>query len=228
MIEKKAAFTIGRMWADNNSSKFTDSLVQLSIYEQSKLPPDKYIHYVKGGVSWHELGRNQMVEDTLGEFLFTLDTDHTFAPDILERLMRLKKKYKAEVISAAYQYKFPPHNPVANMWQDIEVKHHETGELIKQSKVMPILDWDRSVECMDVGSCGAGAMLIDTNVFKRIEEELGEKPFQLIPGLSEDYSFAFRCKKLGIRIWWCPNVEAHHMIPTVLSLRDYDGKRDII
>lgn len=226
MFRKEAVGTIGRMWADTVHTKFVDSLAQLLIYEQSKLPPDKYIHYVTGHVSWHELGRNYMAENTKGDWLFTLDTDHIFAPDILERLMRLKKKYKAQVISAAYQYKFAPHNPVANMWQDIQVKHHETGESIIQSKVMPIIDWDRNVECMDVGSCGAGAMLIDTAVFKRIEDELHEKPFQLIPGLSEDYSFCYRCKKLGIPVWWAPHVEAHHMVPNVLSLRDYDGKRD--
>lgn len=219
MQKIEAVGTLGRMWADSVSSKFVDSLAKLLIYEQSKLPKGKYIHYETGTVSWHELGRNQIAEKVLGDWLFMLDTDHVFAPDILERLFRLKKKYKAQVISAAYQYKFPPHSPVVNMWQKFP-----DGAL----KVLPIVDWNRNVDTIPVGSVGAGALLMDTAVIRRIMKELNEKPFQIIPGLSEDYSFCFRCYKLGIPVLWAPKVEAHHLIPTVLSLQDYDGKRGTI
>lgn len=218
MFKMEAVGSIGRMWADSVSSKFTDSLAKLLIYEQSKLPRGKYIHYETATVSWHELGRNQIVEKVQGDWLFMLDTDHVFAPDLLERLVRLKKKHKAQVISAAYQYKFPPHSPVANMWE----------EGPNGLKVVPIVDWQRSMDVIPVGSVGAGALLIDKKVLTRIMLELNEKPFQITPGLSEDYSFCLRCKKLDIPVIWCPKVEAHHAITTVLSLNDYDGKNVIM
>lgn len=206
-----AAGTISRMWADNVGSKFLDSLAQLLIYEQSKLPKGKYIHYETPTVSWHELARNQIVEKVQGDWLLMLDTDHVFAPDLLERLMRIKKKYKAQVISGTYQYKFPPHAPVANMWEETD----------KGLKVRPITAWDRNADAISVGPMPGGCLLVDKSVLRRMMAELNEKPFQIIPGLSEDYSFCFRCKKLGIPVYWAPRVESHHIIPNVLSVQDY-------
>lgn len=212
----EAVGTVGRMWCDTANSKFMDSLVEMLIYEQSKLPPGKYIHYDKALVSWHELGRNQLVEKALGQWLLMLDTDHTFAPDLLERLLKVKKKYNAQVISGIYQYKFPPHAPVMNMWRELPAAQ---GTVTAQT--LPIIEYDRHAEAFMVGSCGAGCLLIDKAVFRRIENELHENPFAIYPGLSEDYSFAFRCKKLGIPIYVAPQIECHHLVTTVLSTLDY-------
>jgi GT2 family glycosyltransferase len=201
------------MWADSVSSRFFDSYANLITYENSKLKRGEYIHYARATASWHELGRNQIVKDMQGDWLLMLDTDHVFAPDLLERLARLKKKHKAQVISAIYQYKAPPHGPVANIWT-------------AQEKLLPILEWDRSAEILQVGAVGAGCLLIDREVFLRIGRELGQNPFDILPGLSEDYSFCLRCKKLGIPILLATQVQCHHMIPSVLDVRDYRTQPD--
>ena len=211
----KVVGTIARMWADNVSSKFLDSLVKLAIYEQFKLKSGKYIHYTKASVSWHELGRNEIVDNAMGDWLFMLDTDHVFAPDLLERLFRLKRKVKAQIINGSYQYKAPPHNPVANVWRNAG-----DGKL----SVIPITNWDRNAQIIQIGSCGSGCLLVDRPVLTRMMKELNANPFTIIPGLSEDYSFCYRAKQLGIPVWWAPHVECHHVIPTVLSLRDYRGE----
>jgi Glycosyl transferase family 2 len=211
MRRTKAAGTIGRAWADTVSTKFSDSLANLLLYEQSKLPSGQYIHFEKGTVSWHELMRNQLVQKMQGDWLFMLDTDHCFAPDMLERLQRVSKKYKAPVVSAIYQYKFPPHGPVMNIWED-------TGDGIK---VRPIVKWNPEQEVLRVGCCGAGALYIQRWVFEDMVKKLGEQPFALIPGLSEDYSFCYRCKKLDIPILVATKVEAHHMLPNILHVADY-------
>jgi hypothetical protein len=208
----KCVGTVGRMWADNVSTKFMDSLTQLAIYEQSKLKKGEYINYTKATVSWHELGRNQLVQSMVGKWLLMLDTDHVFAPDLLERLQRIAKKYNAPVVSAIYQYKFPPHTPVINMWED-----KEGGSV----GVKPILDWDRSIDVLRVGCCGAGAMLIQRPALEHIIRTFNEDPFKIVPGLSEDYSFCYRCKKLDIPVLVATQVEAHHLIPNVLSINDY-------
>lgn len=215
MHTTKAVGTIGRAWADTISTKFSDSLSQMLVYEQSKLPRGQYIHYTKGTVSWHELMRNQMVNTMQGDWLLMLDTDHIFAPDMLERLRRIAKKYKSPVVSAIYQYKFPPHAPVINMWE-------EGGNGLG---VRPILNWDRDkTDVLRVGCCGAGALYVEKWVYEAIAKEFHVAPFTIIPGLSEDYSFCYRCKKLDIPVLVATKVEAHHMVPNVLSIRDYDGK----
>jgi hypothetical protein len=216
LYKSKAIGTVGRMYTDAAPSKFMDSLVEMLLYEQSKLSNGEYIHYEKALVSWHELGRNQLVEKALGDWLLMLDTDHTFAPDLLERLLRVKEKYNAQVVSGIYQYKFPPHAPVMNMWRELP---NASGTVT--ALTLPIVEYDRHAEAMMVGSVGAGCLLIDKKVFRRIENELHENPFAIYPGLSEDYSFCFRCKKLGIPIYVAPQIECHHLVTTVLSTLDY-------
>jgi GT2 family glycosyltransferase len=137
-----------------------------------------------------------------------LDTDHSFSPDLLMRLLAAKEKYNSRVISAIYQYKHPPHSPVANFWTE-------------NNKLMPLINWDREAEVIQVGSCGAGCMLIDRSVFDEIKLKLGEDPFQIRQGLSEDYSFCLRCKELNIDIDLALKIECHHVIRTPLSIQDY-------
>jgi hypothetical protein len=221
MRELKPALTVARAWADVTYSSFTDSLAEMLLYTQHYLTNvedlcsgNTLIHYDKGDASYHELMRNGVAERMQGEMLFFLDTDHQFAPDVLIRLLRLRKKYKAKVISGIYQYKWPGnHAPVANFW----------GE---NNRVQPLVDWDRDAEIMEIGAVGAGCLLIDREVLKRIEHTYKTGPFTLVPGLSEDYSFCLRCKELGIPIHLALQVECHHLIRTPLHISDYRPVRD--
>ena len=186
-----------------------DSIADMRVFSQMALcKKDELIHYTSASASYHELGRNQLVDESLGEWLLQVDTDHVFGPDLLVRLLDVARRNDAPVVSAIYQFKHPPHSPVAGLW---------TGD----KTVTPILDWNRSQEAMEVGVVGAGALLVKRNVFQRIKKELNESPFQITEGLSEDYSFCRRCRILGIPITLALNVEAHHVTRNVLSVVDY-------
>jgi hypothetical protein len=201
--------TVGRMWADSTYSSFTDSLVEmLQFSERNLCSESEMILYNKATISWHSGARNQLVEEMEGDWLLQVDTDHVFAPDMLVRLLELKEKYDYPVISAIYQYKHPPHGPVAGIWQG-------------DKSLSPILDWDRSAEVIPVGAVGAGALLVDRKVFAKIKRATGEPPFEVTEGLSEDYSFCRRCRILGIPIGLAVNVQCHHTIRTVLDMEDY-------
>lgn len=204
----KAKLTVARMWQDTVKTKWSDSYADLLLYSQLHLcGPGEYIHLLKGAYSWFEV-RNDFVEDMQGEWLLQLDTDHCFAPDTLERLLRLATRHNARVISGIYQYKHPPHNPVVGLWTP-------------EGRVAPLLDWPRNLDVLEVGVTGAGCLLVHRSVFNRIRRELKEQPFSIRPGLSEDYSFCQRCRDLAIPVHLALNVECHHVIDTVLSIRDY-------
>ena len=170
--------------------------------------PGEYIHKSKATVSYHESARNQLVEDSKGDWVLMLDTDHMFAPDLLDRLLFLKKKYNCRVINGIYQYKFAPHAPVMNLWGP-------------NNEVVPITDWSRDEEILEIGSCGGGCLLADRSVFREIQLSFKTNPFSIIQGLSEDYSFFLRCKQLGIKVHMAPKVQCHHVINTALSVDDY-------
>lgn len=204
----KAKLTVARMWQDTVKTKFLDSYANLLLYSQIHLcKPGEYIHPLKGEYSWFE-SRNDFVEDVLGDWLLQLDTDHCFAPDTLERLLRLASRHDAKVISAIYQYKKPPHNPVAGVWTP-------------EGRVAPLLDWPRNLDVLEVGVVGAGCLLVHRSVFNRIRKELREQPFTIRKGLSEDYSFCQRCREIGVPVYLAPKVQCHHVIDNVLSIRNY-------
>lgn len=201
--------TVGRMWSDMMYAQCADSITEMMQLSQMTLcRPNEMILFNKANVSYHEMGRNQLVEEMEGDWLLQVDTDHVWAPDMLIRLLNLQKRFDAPVISAIYQYKHPPHGPVAAFW---------TGD----KTLTPLAEWDRTADIIPVGAVGGGALLVKKEVFKRIKSELNEMPFQITEGLSEDYSFCRRCRKLGIPIHLAPQVETHHLIRHALSVDDY-------
>jgi hypothetical protein len=207
--------SVGRMWSDVIYSQAADSITEMLQFSQMTLCRfDEMILFNKAAVSYHELGRNQLVEEMEGDWLLQVDTDHVFSPDLLVRLLAVQKKYDAPVVSAIYQYKHAPHGPVAALW---------TGD----KTLTPITEWNREAETLEVGAVGAGALLVRKDVFKRIKSELGEAPFQITEGLSEDYSFCRRCRKLGIPVTLATQVEAHHLIRHALSIHDYAGEKSL-
>lgn len=201
---------VGTMWQDTNYKTFTDDLARMLLFSQTHLGP---LHYTSAPVSYHEMARKHLVDTFLGDWILMLDTDHSFSPDILLRMLDLKTKYKTRVLSAIYQYKHPPHSPVAGLWRP-------------DGKPTPLIDWDRRGDIVDVGTVGAGCLLIDRSVFDEIKKKLKEDPFQLRAGLSEDYSFCDRCRELEIPVSLALQIECHHVVRSVLSIQDYHPKSE--
>lgn len=207
----KAVGSVARMWADVTYSNFTDSLAEMLLFSQKTLcGPDEYIHYLKGTYSWHAGCRNELVENAEGEWLFQTDTDHVFAPDVLTRLLRIMNREKVNIVSGIYQYKAQGsgHGPVAGLWTP-------------DGRLQPLGDWDRSADAIDVGAVGGGCLLVRTELFKRMRAAFKCEPFDQIGGISEDFSFCRRAVQMGERVVLCPQIESHHVIRSILSVRDH-------
>lgn len=211
LIIEKCLGTVGRMWGDVFYKGFTDSLVELMLYSQRQLcQKDEYIHYAQGCASYHFLGRNQLAANFKGDWILMVDGDHSFAPDLLVRLLDLKNRTNSLVVSGIYQIKAPPHRPVVNFWGP------------DGNSLIPLMDWDRSLFEFEVGTVGGGALLIDKKVFQILAAKFpNEEPFDQIGKFSEDYSFCRRCRDAGIPIILGSQLETHHLITTALSVEDY-------
>lgn len=216
MKYERCVGTVARMWSDNPPSQFVDSLAQLLLYTQrSVCAPGEFINYTWALSSYHENSRNVFADDVVGDWIFMTDTDHIFAPDLLVRLLRLQEKYNTRVLSGIYTFKYPPHYPVANVWG---------ADLSDQTKkpFEPLHTWDQTKEVIEIGPTGGGCLLVKKDVFQEIRDKLQQNPFGIIPGLSEDYSFFWRCKELKIPTYLAPHVQSHHLMPRMaLDVHDY-------
>ena len=177
----------------------------------------EYVHYDRSRYSLHWSARNELVERMRGDWLLMLDTDVIFDPDVAARMVRTMEQNDLDVVAGIYPYKKNPSCPVLFLYNP-ETDRHDA-----------IVDWDRSLELFEFSGGGAGCLMIRRRVFDRIEAELHEKPFDIIPPLGEDNSFFARCRKLGIHCWCAPRITCGHIdyVARQLDTRNLDRMRFI-
>lgn len=186
---------------------FVFSWTQLIEFNRESLcQADEYIHYTRARISLHSAARTEIVAQIRGDWVFMLDCDMTFDPDILARLLRLMHLYNLEIVSGIYPYKSAPCFPVASTWNETTQRHEG------------IADWPQDADVFEVSSIGAGCLLIRKRVLERIVIELQQDPFEMIPPHGEDHSFFMRCRKLGIKGYCAPKVQAGHLSQTPLYI----------
>lgn len=171
--------------------------------------PHQYVHYDRATVSFHSFARNSLTERFLGDWLLMLDTDHEPEPDLAVRLVTLMGRADVDVVAGTYCHRTPPNSPVMYQWNATA-----TG-------LEPIGDWDKAASLVQVGSAGAGALLVRRRVYDRIRDELRCGPFDITPPFGEDHSFFKRLKDLSIPAYAAVTIEARHLDVKAFGLDTY-------
>lgn len=124
--------------------------------------------------------------------LLFIDDDMVFPPDTLERLLNHQK----EIVGVVYHSrKFPPEPTVVL----------ENGSVLKSENIPK-----EPMKCQHVGT---GIMLIDLNVFKKIDRpwfttETHETGWTLV---GEDAFFCTQARNKGIEVWCDPTLDIKHI-----------------
>lgn len=188
----------------------TWSLAQLLQYTNEYVcNVGEVVHLVRTDLSYHAAARNELVLQTIGDWLLMLDCDHAFAPDLLARMLWHMNAYELDVLTAMYHSRIPPYYPVLYHWNE------------KNTGCVQLLDWDKSAHVFQVGSAGGGSLLVRRSVFERIYEELKEEPFSIIPPFSEDHSFFRRLQTLGIKAYCAPAIQSAHLATRPITSMEY-------
>ena len=168
------------------------------------------IHLLRGNTSGQYLTRNFAAAMMQGEWLLMLDSDHSFDPDVVYRMLRIMNRDDLDVLSALYQYKEEPHEFVAYV-REGQKYSHVSG-----------FDFTIPNQAIQINSAGAGTLLIRRRAFEKIAAELGERPFDPIGEYGEDFSFFRRLEKVGMRGWLAPNIHTRHLTTKAIDLGDFD------
>lgn len=141
------------------------------------------------------------------DYVFWLDSDMVFSPDILQKMFEIKDK--GDIISGLYYRRVPPFSPV--LFKTLEID--EKG----------ICTWDDFEEVPDgvfeVAGCGFGCVLMPTDLFIDIQSRFG-RMFDPIGGVGEDLSFCWRARQLGFKIICDSSLQLGHVGHHVVT-RDY-------
>lgn len=215
MILKKTVIgTVAYMGGlPSNLEAFTWSWGQLIQYNSEYIINPlqaEIIHQVRSTVSLHDFARNSIVEQMQGQWLWMTDTDHKFDPDIVSTMLYFLNKFNLDVVTALYRHRAEPGCPVIYNWDE------------KGVYAVPIGNWDKDVDVVQIDSAGCGCLLVRASVFKRIRTELGEQPFTRFDNYGEDHAFFKRCQKLNIPVYALTKVESPHIKIDTLLMEDYD------
>ena len=213
IYEKKVLGSVAYVGAGTLREEFTwcwGGLIQYT--NEFCLKPGEIVNWMRGNQSGQALCRNYLAATMAGDWLLMLDTDHTFEPDLLHRMLRVFNGNDLDVLSAVYTYKTFPYNPVIYGWSEkrkgyehiVDLKHYGPGD------------------CVQIGCAGAGTLLIRRRVFERIASEIGVEPFAPFGAYhTDDFSFFEKLRALGIKSWACPSIQTYHLRVTETSMEDY-------
>ena len=178
---------------------FVKCLVDMVAYNNEYvLKENEQIFYDFAEVSYHSMARNRLARAIRGNWILMLDTDQTFSPDVLARMLWLAEEHKIDVLTGLYHQKKDPYNPVIYKLNDDGMFEH-------------IIGWDKEKAVIKIDSAGGGCLLIRNHVLKTMFGQ-GMLPFAEIEGNSEDHSFFRRLMKLDISAYCAPDVRINHMI----------------
>jgi len=149
--------------------------------------------------------RNSLIQQAQFEGcrrIFMLDTDQVYPPDTLTKLMNHGK----DICGVRVHRRYPPFDPIFLRW-DEEVK-----------KYYRIPDEEMfSGNLVEIDATGTGALLINMEIFDRIEEPW----FKVVtdPGArtGEDIYFCTKARKAGFRIFVDTSIEVDHLATIAIN-----------
>jgi len=211
LIVKKPIGTVAYMagvWAVPEA--FTRSWGRMIQYNAEYLcDTGQYVDQLFPDSSYHATARNFLAAVFNGDWIFMTDTDHTFDPDIVCRMVGLMNAFNVDVLTGVYRYKNFPHLPTLYWYNEGSKGFSVIAEL------------DPTAPIQQVDCAGGGCLLVKKSVFQRIAVELKEQPFDILAPWSEDFSFFARCRKLGIKVYAAPQIESRHLIHKEITSEDY-------
>ena len=155
-----------------------------------KLKRPKYLHesFIKGTLITK--ARNDLVEKFKGDWLLFIDSDMTFEPDALNKLIA----HDLDIVGGLCFRRVPPYNPTIYQKINGSLKWQWQHEYPKDS-------------LFEVDATGCAFMLIK----KRVFEKLKKPYFEYNGNVSEDLFFCHKAKEAGFKIWIDSSVKIGHL-----------------
>lgn len=146
------------------------------------------------------------------DYVMWIDSDMTFLPDTLQRMLRHMEDGKDFVTGLCFRRK-SPFEPV----------------------LFKTLEWDGTPTCekynkypkdsvFEVAGCGFGCVMTRTTVIADVLAS-GEPLFTPLQGVGEDLSFCFRARKLGYKIFCDSTIKCGHVGQILINEAFYEQFR---
>lgn len=198
---------------DMVSARFAQSLSTLK-----KGVGDCIVSFIIGSLIYDS--RNRLAEYAVridADYILWLDSDMTFPPETLERMMKVLDEHDdIDILSGLYFRRAAPFTPVA--FDVLEMD--EKGEL-KFENMDEVPDGIK-----EVAGCGFGAVLMKTDCLFDIAGKEGPVWFSPLANVGEDCAFCMRARKYGYKICLDPSIEFGHMGYAAVTRGFYEATKE--
>lgn len=163
--------------------------------------------------------RNNLTKQAIDngfERILWLDSDMSFEPDLMQRLMDDMDETGAEMVGGLYFSRRAPLVPV--VYEKVGYFHSdEKDEVTPCALAYYEYPRDQVFPCEGIGF---GAVLVSTALIKKVQDQYG-LPFSPILGFGEDLSFCVRARNLGAKILCDSRVKCGHVGQQVFTEEMY-------
>lgn len=163
-------------------------------------------------------GRNELAGAAMdGGFdrVLWIDSDMTFAPDFAQILAGDMESEDLDYISGLCFMRTLPTKPVINKRLEYDC-HGDDVHIVSELYA----DYPRD-SLFEIDASGFGGVMTSTRLIRRVCEKFG-LPFTPMMGLGEDYSFCWRVKQLGVRMWCDSRAKMGHLATLAVTEEQYE------
>jgi cellulose synthase/poly-beta-1,6-N-acetylglucosamine synthase-like glycosyltransferase len=168
-------------------------------------------HYVT------EYARNQMINklikvSNVPDYFFFIDSDMIFAHDTLDKLIEADK----DIITGLYFQKHKPHYPLLLKIRELsDLEHYTRKKYVWHTEY-------KLNEIEEIDACGAGALLVKSDVFKKVNSPWFDFKIDNIGcPVGEDIFFCRKLQNNGYKIYSHNGTMIDHIGNASISMRDF-------
>ena len=161
---------------------------------------DVQIGWEVGSLVYH--ARNNLARQALksdADWVLWLDSDMVFAPDTLQRMLKVCKDNDIDFLTAVCFRRKPPYTPC--LFDRLE-------KVDKGASYTALMSVPEGL--FKVGGCGFAGVLMSSDVFLSVQSKFG-RMFDPMDGFGEDVSFCWRARQCGYDIWCDSSIEFGHV-----------------
>ena len=159
--------------------------------------------------------RDQIAKRALldeADLVMWFDSDMTFNPDTLQRMLKLIDEGH-DMVTGIYYRRTPPFSAVA----------FKTMELNEEGTAFEWTEFDEiPSEPFEVEACGFGCVLMKTEIFVAVFSKFGQM-FTPIVNCGEDIAFCWRARQCGYKIIADPSIGLGHVGHTIITKDFFDN-----
>lgn len=162
---------------------------------------DVQIGWEVGSLVYH--ARNNLARQALksdADWVLWLDSDMVFAPDTLQRMLKVCKDNDISFLTAVCFRRKPPYTPC--LFDRLE-------KVEKGASYTALLSVPDGL--FQVGGCGFAGVLMASDVLLSVQSKFNGRMFDPMDGFGEDVSFCWRARQCGYDIWCDSSIEFGHV-----------------